>query len=446
VSLRTTQPPQSESSAQTPTRIGPYEIMGVLGRGASATIYLGRELFPARDVAIKVYDAQLLASEDRALFRSLFLKETLLAKKLTHPNITQVYDAAADDQRAYIVMEYVEAGSLERYCVPEGLLPPKRVADLLEKVCDALSYANAHGIIHRDLKPANILMGADGEAKVADFGVAHTAFAFDSTRGMLVGSPAYMAPEQIERKPSSIQTDIYSLGIMMYKMLTGALPFPAESPAALTTRILLGNLPKPGLVRPGLPPLLDHVFARATARDPAQRYGTWEELAADLRLFSEGDAGMPGGGERLAQLRSVPFFREFSAATLAEALPLGRWFDVRAGSPLVKEDDPGYSFFILTRGQMRVTRRGTLLQIHGAGQCLAETAFLRRDGARRFSTVTAGTDCTVIEFDPDVLWLASPECTRDFHLAFLATLAERLVNAEGALAELLAANKNVTLF
>jgi tRNA A-37 threonylcarbamoyl transferase component Bud32 len=446
VSIKTTHSLQPGSDMNMPARIGPYEIMGVLGRGASATIYLGRELFPARDVAIKVYDAELLASADRTLFRSLFLKETLLAKKLTHPNITQVYDAAADDERAYIVMEYVQAGSLERYCIPEGLLPHKRVAELLEKVCDALSYANAHGIIHRDLKPANVLMGADGEAKVADFGVAHTAFAFDSTRGMLVGSPAYMAPEQIERKPSSIQTDIYSLGIMMYKMLTGALPFPADSPAALTTRILLGNLPKPGIARQGLPPLLDHIFARATARDPAQRYRSWEEFASDLRLFTESDGEAPSGSERLAQLRAVPFFRDFSEATLAEVLPMGRWFDVRAGSPLVKEDDPGYSFFILVRGQMRVTRRGTLLQIHGAGQCLAETAFLRRDGARRFSTVAAGTDCTVIEFDPDVLWLASPECTRDFHQAFLAAMAERLVNAEGALAELLAGNKNVTLF
>ena len=445
MSLRTNHAPQPEAGTSMPARIGPYEIMGVLGRGASATIYLGRELFPARDVAIKVYDAGLLASEERAVFRSLFLKETLLAKKLTHPNITQVYDAAADDQRAYIVMEYVQAGSLERYCVPEGLLPPKRVAELLEKVCDALSYAHAHGIIHRDLKPANILMGSDGEAKVADFGVAHTAFAFDSTRGMLVGSPAYMAPEQIERKPSSMQTDMYSLGIMMYKMLTGALPFPADSAAALTARILLGNLPKPGAARQGLAPLLDHIFARATARDPGQRYRSWEEFAGDLRLFAESDGEAPSGDERTAQLRAIPFFRNFSDATLAEVLPMGRWFDVRAGTPLVKEDDPGYSFFVLVRGQMRVTRRGTLLGIRGAGESLAETAFLRRSGKKRFNTITAVTDCSVIELDPDVLWLASAECTRQLQQAFLAGMAERLVNAEGALAEMLAA-KSVTLF
>ena len=162
------------------------------------------------------------------MFRSLFLKETLLAKRLTHPNITQVYDAAFDDERAYIVMEYAQEGSLDRYCVPEGLLKPEKVAGLLEHVCDALSYAHANGVIHRDLKPANVLMSADGEAKVADFGVAFTNLAFDSTRGMNVGSPAYMAPEQFERKPASMQTDVYAVGIMMYKMLTGALPFPAR--------------------------------------------------------------------------------------------------------------------------------------------------------------------------------------------------------------------------
>ena len=124
---------------------------------------------------------------------------------------------------------------------------------------------------------------------------------------------------------------------------------------------------------------------------------------------------------------------------------MGRWFDLRAGTQLIGEDDPGYSFFVLVRGQMRVTRRGTLLRIHGAGQALEETGFLRRTASRRFATVTAVTDCTVIEFDPDVLWLASDACTRQLHEAFLVSLAERLVNAEGALAEMLA-EKSVTLF
>jgi CRP-like cAMP-binding protein len=124
---------------------------------------------------------------------------------------------------------------------------------------------------------------------------------------------------------------------------------------------------------------------------------------------------------------------------------MGRWFDVRAGQVLVGEDDPGYTFFILVRGQVRVTRRGTLLRIDGAGRALEETGFLRRTAARRFATVTAVTDCTVVEFDPDVLWLASDACTRQLHEAFLVSLAERLVNAEGALAEMLA-EKSVTLF
>ena len=155
-------------------------------------------------MAIKVYDPHQFG-DDPKLFRSLFLKETLLARKLKHPGITQIYDAAADDDRAYIVMEYMQAGSLDRYCVAEGLLKPERVAHILERVCDALSYAHAYGIIHRDLKPANILMDADGEAKVADFGVAFTNLAFDSTRNMKVGSPAYMAPEQIEGKTATLQ-------------------------------------------------------------------------------------------------------------------------------------------------------------------------------------------------------------------------------------------------
>jgi hypothetical protein len=299
--------------------------------------------------------------------------------------------------------------------------------------------------VHRDLKPANILMGADGEAKVADFGVAFSNLAFDSTRSMVVGSPAYMAPEQIEGKPASMQSDIYSLGIVLYKMLAGELPFPAATPAALMTRILLGNLPAPSKARADIPPLLDTIFARATARDPAMRYPSWEDFAADLRSVARPGAAESTAAERIGLLRALPFFRAFGDGELVQVESMGRWFEVRAGSPLVGEDDPGYSFFVLVRGQMRVTRRGTLLGIRGAGECLAETGFLRGDGARRFSTLTAVTDCAVVEFDPDVLWLASPETTTHFHRAFLQTMAERLVNAEGALAEMLAA-RNVTLF
>jgi len=445
VSLKTGLPHLAATgAAQAPSRIGNYEIVRILGRGESATIYLGRELFPPREVAIKVYDAQRLSSEDRKVFRSLFLKETLLAKRLTHPNITQVYDAAADDERAYIVMEYAREGSLDRFCTPGGTLPPQRVAQLLESCCDALSYANAQGVIHRDLKPANILLSADGQAKVSDFGVAFSNLAFDSTRNMVVGSPAYMAPEQIEGKPASFKSDIYSLGIVLYKMLVGKLPFTTDTPAALMTRILLGNIPGPGEAIASLPPIYDVIFARCTARDPGMRYRSWEELAAELREVAE-PAGTDTVERHREQLKSLPFFQGFSAAALTEAVAMGRWFDLRAGSQLVVEDDPGHSFFILTRGQVRATRRGTLLGIRGAGECLAETSFLRKGAATRFSTLAAVTDCSLVEFDPDVLWLASPECTRHFHEAFLPALATRLEGAETALAEMLAA-KNVTLF
>jgi len=237
---------------------------------------------------------------------------------------------------------------------------------------------------------------------------------------------------------------MYSMGIMLYKMLVGALPFTADSPAALAARIMLGNLPAPSEKNPQVPPMLDVIFSRATARDPSMRYPSWEDFAADLRAVS-----LPGGvedvNERREQLGKLPFFRDFGEAALSEVVPMARWFEVRAGAQLVGEGDPGYSFFVVVRGQMRVTRNGTLLAIRGAGECLAETAFLRQTGARRFSTITAVTDCTVIEVNPDVLWLASPETTRKFHVAFLNAMAFRLENAEGALAEMMA-SKNVTLF
>ncbi len=432
-------------AANAPERIGNYEIVGVLGRGESATIYLGRELFPAREVAIKLYDPRSMSLDDRKVFQSLFLKETLLARRLKHPNICQVYDAAADDQRTYIVMEYAKEGNLDRFCTRDTLLALERVAHVLERCCDALSYANAMGIVHRDLKPANILMSADGEAKVADFGVAFSNLTFDTTRSMVVGSPAYMAPEQIEGRHASMKSDMYAMGIVLYKMLTGSLPFTATSPLELAKRVIAGGLPPPGASRPGLPPQLDAIFAKATARDAEERYESWEDFAAELRSVAQPHGIEHTINERATQLRQLPFFRSFDDASLGEAAAMGRWFDLRSGMPLVGEGDQGYSFFVVVRGQVRISRKGTLLAIRGAGECIAESSYLLKSAARRFSSVEAVTDCTVVEFSPDVLWLATPECRRRFDESFLGMLAERLVAAEGALAEMLA-GKNVTLF
>jgi len=287
-------------------------------------------------------------------------------------------------------------------------------------------------------------MAADGEAKVADFGVAFSNLSFDTTRSMVVGSPAYMAPEQLEGKPAGMKSDMYSLGIVLYKMLVGALPFTAPTAVELAKRIVAGGLPPPGASRPGLPPDLDAIFARATARNPHDRYETWEEFASDLRSVSEPVVD-PTVNERTAHLRPLPFFRAFDDTSLGEAAAMGRWFDLRSGMSLVGEGDPGYSFFVVVRGQVRITRKGTLLAIRGAGECIAESSFLLKSAARRFASVEAVTDCTVVEFAPDVLWLATPECKRRFDEAFLATLAERLVAAEGALSEMLA-GKSVTLF
>jgi eukaryotic-like serine/threonine-protein kinase len=437
--------PMAPEAASAPQKIGNYEIAGVLGRGESATIYLGRELFPAREVAIKLYDPRNMSAEDRKVFQSLFLKETLLARRMKHPNICQVYDAATDDQRTYIVMEYAKEGNLDRFCTRDTLLAPERVAYLLESCCDALSYANANGVIHRDLKPANILMGADGEAKVADFGVAFSNLTFDTTRSMTVGSPAYMAPEQLEGKHASMKSDMYAMGIVLYKMLAGSLPMTASTPLELAKRIVAGGLPPPGAARPGLDPRFDAIFARASARNPDDRYASWEDFAADLRAVHETAGGEHAVNERATQLKALPFFRGFDDASLGEAAGMGRWFQLRAGMPLVGEDDQGYSFFVVVRGQVRISRKGTLLAIRGAGECVAESSFLLKSAARRFSSIEAVTDCTVVEFSPDVLWLATPETKRRFDAAFLATLAERLVAAEGALAEMLG-GKSVTLF
>jgi len=329
--------------AAAPQKVGPYEIVKELGRGESATIYLGRELFPAREVAIKMYDPRNMSAESRKVFQSLFLKETLLARRLKHPNITQVYDAATDDQRTYIVMEYAKEGNLDRFCAKDTLLPPERVAHLMERCCDALSYAHANGVIHRDLKPANILMGADGEAKVADFGVAFSNLTFDTTRSMTVGSPAYMAPEQLEGKHEDASTDLFAFGCVLHEMITGSRAFDGGSSAAVVAAIMTSRPKLVSELLPDAPPALEYIVDRCLAKDRDDRWQTARDLLADLKQTREALRGTRGRGairRQAVEARASGGARlAWSVAAVAAAIAIAiglAWRSARPsqGSPL----------------------------------------------------------------------------------------------------------------
>src|SRR5919199_311361 len=261
------------------SHIGKYPVEREIGSGATSRVYLARDPFADRDVAIKVFlfDKHADAQQERMLHKA-FVAEASLAGKLNHPHIVDIYDAVVEPSYSYLVMEYVPGTTLEAHSDVATLLPVSKVVEIIFKCIRALEYAWRHGVIHRDIKPGNVLLSASGETKVSDFGASFQQRIQDTTQITGVGSPAYMSPEQVRIEPLTHQTDIYSLGVTMYRLLTGRLPFTASTQPALTYAILNTEPQRPAKLRPELPGLLDAIVMKAMEKDPKARYESWLEF------------------------------------------------------------------------------------------------------------------------------------------------------------------------
>jgi eukaryotic-like serine/threonine-protein kinase len=255
---------------------GRYVIERELGHGGMATVYLARDHELGRPVAVKVLSAQL-ANDDA--FRARFVRETRLAGRLAHPNIVRVYDAGEADARPYIVMEYVPGNSLAE----TGRLPAARVVELGVEACAGLQHAHDAGLVHRDVKPANLLLRDDGVLKIADFGIARAA---ESTRhtqaGTLLGTAAYLAPEQIAGEDATAAADVYSLGAVLYELLTGRPPYAFASLGELAALQAGGAIEPVCDLAPEVPPAVEAAIMHALARDPRFRTASAGDLAHEL--------------------------------------------------------------------------------------------------------------------------------------------------------------------
>src|SRR5438552_4066253 len=266
--------------------LGKYPIVRQIGSGATSRVYLARDPFADRDVAIKVFlfDENISPQTERMMHKA-FLAEAALAGKLSHPHIVEILDAVVEPEHSYLVMEYVPGTTLEAHSDVTNLLPLSKVVEIIFKCIRALEYAFQHGVIHRDIKPGNILMSPAGDIKVSDFGASFQLRpGFDTTQISGIGSPAYMSPEQIRLEQVTHQTDIYSLGVVMYQLLTGRMPYNASNQASLTYEILNIKPVQPTALRPNLPPLLDDIVMRAMQKDAAKRYQSWHDFGKDISL------------------------------------------------------------------------------------------------------------------------------------------------------------------
>jgi hypothetical protein len=262
-------------------RIGPYEIRGELGRGAMAVVWRAWDGALEREVALKepLLPAGL-ADAARDEYMQRFQRECRTAARLNHPNTVTVFDAGVFDGRAVVVSELVEGETLEAL-LTRGSLPYAFAAAAMRELLSALEYAHRVGIVHRDVKPANIFITSEGRLKLADFGIASLAGSASLTRaGAALGSPGYMAPEQVRGFPTDARADIFAAGILLYEMLTGSNPFEAGNPISTMENTLHAALPP--IQRPGIPNMVNEVIAVATAKDPSVRFGSADAMAAAL--------------------------------------------------------------------------------------------------------------------------------------------------------------------
>ena len=421
-----------------PERVGKYPVLKELGRGATSVVYLCNDPFYARNVAVKLVMPEAFADQDRGnLYRKIFVTEASLAGKLVHPHICQIYDAVADDRQQYIVMEYVDGGTLERHGDAQDLLPIDRVVELIFKCTRALEFAQKMGITHRDLKPANILVTGETDVKVSDFGAAIIASG-DVTQVSAIGSPAYMSPEQVKEHTLNHQTDIYSLGVVLYQLLAGRLPFQATNNFSLIYQIANVEPQPPSSYRPQIPAALDAIVKRAMAKDLGQRYQSWEDFSLDLaEVFRNESLGGKtqkfADSDKFESLRKLPFFANFTDAELWEVARISNWRGAQAGEVLMKEGEPGTFFCLLAEGEVRVTRKGKLLNILHAGECFGEMAYLSKDEHLRGADVTVMGDSKIISVPMQKLAQASDACRHKFDRAFMEILVERLTMANARL-------------
>ena len=306
-----------------PERIGRYEIQRELGRGSMGVVYQARDPVLQRSVALKTISKALAATQDRRTFEARFLQEARAAAALTHPGIVVIHDIGVDEGTLYMALEFLRGKTLESVIAEGQPLDWRATLETGARVAEALGYAHSKGIIHRDIKPANIMILASGEPKVMDFGVAKLEGGNLTASGQVLGSPPYMSPEQARAMPLDARSDLFSLGAVLYELLTARRAFPGEEMATILGRVLHEDPVPPSTCVSGLPPAVDGVVARALAKQPEERQPSASALADDLEEVLAGRApsgrGTLRGGTGRGGGLSLPSDKRVSLAVLSGA-------------------------------------------------------------------------------------------------------------------------------
>ncbi len=421
-----------------PERIGEFKILREVGRGATATVFLGESDRFEDPVAIKYVRFE---DSDNARWNRRLLKllrtEIAVGSRLDHPNIIRIYDAVFNEHEAYIVMEYFPAESLERYCTFDKLLPIHRAIGIIFKCCLALDHAYKQGVVHRDIKPANILVDEEDNVKITDFGLAlniNKKIESDSTFIMGVGSPAYMSPEQIKGYPLNQKTDLYSLGVVLFHLLTGRLPFRASNPAQLIYKIINADPPSVCQINPEVPDRMNQIIRKALEKDLYSRYKNGVDFAKDLasvRYSILDDTYVAPDANRFNLLRKLNFFMEFDDVQLWEVLRICVWRKADEHKLLRREGDGDQRFGVLLEGRIELSVKGRRVMELGAGRLFGEQAWLDGLEHRQMMSAVTLSPVSYLEIIPASLELASEEV----QFLFKKQIATETIRRLGKLAE-----------
>ncbi len=328
-------------SAVPPALLHRYNVLGAAGQGSMGIVYKALDRETGETVALKILKPEI--ASDQAMMER-FKNELLFARKITHKNVCRVYEFNRVGGIAYTSMEFVEGDSLRSVLNRFGGLPLRKGVDLAMQICSGLKEAHAQGIVHRDLKPENVMMDTQGNVKIMDFGIARSMEAVTRLTGSMVGTPAYMAPEQVGGKSVDYRTDIYSLGLILYEVFTGAQAFHADNPVAVALKQLRESPKPPHEVEPTIPPPLERAILKCLEKEPAKRYQSIPELESDLRFRAAPktaapsrsapaapavhDTNLPAEGSRVATVPafgSVPSFGSLGAKEEPKGTSLAPW-------------------------------------------------------------------------------------------------------------------------
>ncbi len=414
---------------EVPPTIGKYKLQHEVGRGNCGVVFRGFDPFVQRDVAVKVALSDAPGDKNQARRHEReFFAEAHAAGKLQHPHIVSLYDAGIAGELSYIVMEFIEGETLSEWTGRRGkTLPTDQVVDVMFKCAKALDYSHKKNVLHRDIKPSNIMLDADGVAKIMDFSIAEVMNESSVRPESVVGSPAYMAPEQVERKNIGPPADLYSLGAVMYHLLTGDPPFVAEEMSTLFDMVKYTPAPDLRDVRPDLPSELADVVARLLEKEPGKRFQTGQELAEQLLLIFDrlqyADRQIKRNENR-DSLRGLRFFQDFEEQEIDELLSFSTMLTFHAGDVIIREGDIDNAFYIIAVGGAEIQKAGKPMMSIGKGDVFGEIGFLT--AAKRTASVVALTEVLALKVNSTAMNKASRDTQLRYYKVFCETLIYRL--------------------